>query len=239
MERLQKRIANNSKFSRRKAESLILEGQVKVNGQVIKELGTKVAATDEIQVGNKVLYSEEKVYYLLNKPKGVVSTCSDEKGRPTVIDLIKNEVQDNVYPVGRLDFNTTGVLILTNDGELANFLMHPRNKIAKTYLAKVKGQMQREAILQLANGIEIDGYQTSRAKIKILRHNPKLEISKIRITIYEGKNHQVKKMFEAIGGQVVELKRVEYGILDLTDLKVGSYRKITTKEVKKLYGITK
>ncbi len=239
MERLQKRISNNSKYSRRKAESLILEGQVKVNGKVVLELGTKVSDDDEIQIGNKVLYIEEKVYYLLNKPKGVVSTCSDEKNRPTVIDLIKDKVQDNVYPVGRLDYNTTGVLILTNDGELANFLMHPRNKIGKTYVAKVKGYMNREDILNLSKGIEIDGYKTSRSKVKILRYNPKAEISKVRLTIYEGKNHQVKKMFEAIGGKVVDLKRIEYGILNLDDLKVGAYRKITTKEVKQLYGITK
>ncbi len=239
MERLQKKIANNSKYSRRKAEALILEGQVKVNGKVVKELGVKVTGEDEIQVGNKVLYIEEKAYYLLNKPKGVVSTCSDEKNRPTVIDLIKGEVQDNVYPVGRLDYNTTGVLILTNDGDLANFLMHPRNKIGKTYVAKVKGHMRREDIIGLGKGIEIEGYKTAKSKVKILKHNPKLEISKIRITIYEGRNHQVKKMFEAIGGKVVELKRTDYGILNLDDLKVGSYRKITTKEVKKLYGLTK
>lgn len=239
MERLQKKIANNSSYSRRKAEELILDGQVKVNGKIIRELGTKVSETDEISINNKVLFKEEKVYYLLNKPKGVVSTCSDEKGRKTVVDIIKEKENDNIYPVGRLDFNTTGVLILTNDGELANFLMHPRNKINKTYVAKIKGTTNKQDILSLENGVLVDGVKTAPAKVQILKLNSRSEIAKIALTIYEGKNHQVKKMVESIGGKVLDLKRTEYSFLDTDGLKIGDYRKLSIKEVKKLYGLSK
>ncbi len=239
MQRLQKVIAANSKYSRRKAEDLITTGQVKVNGQIVTTLGTKVSDVDEIQIGNKVLYKEEKVYFLLNKPKGVISSCDDEKKRKTVVDILKEKEEENIYPVGRLDYNTTGVLILTNDGELANFLMHPKNKIYKTYEAKVIGQLKKEDILSLKYGVEIDGVKTANAKVSILKYNPKSEVSKVKITIHEGKNHQVKKMFESIGGKVVELKRTNYANLDLENLKEGSYRKLTIKEVKKLYALGK
>ncbi len=239
MERLQKKIANNSSYSRRKAEELILDGNVKVNGVTITELGTKVSDSDEITINNKVLYKEEKVYYLLNKPKGTVSTCSDEKDRRTVVDIIKEKENSNVYPVGRLDFNTTGLLILTNDGELANFLMHPRNKINKTYVAKVKGTTNKQDILSLENGVIIDGQKTSPAKVQILKLNSKSDIAKVSLTIYEGRNHQVKKMFESIGGKVLELKRSDYGFLTTEGLKVGDFRRLTIKEVKKLYGLSK
>lgn len=237
MERLQKKIANNSEYSRRKAEELIVAGRIKVNNKTITELGYKVDDSAEIMIDNKVLYLEEKVYYLLHKPKGTISSCNDEKGRSTVVDIIHKENQDNVFPVGRLDYNTTGLLILTNDGELANLLMHPKYKIGKTYVAKIVGNLKKQDILSLSDGIVVDGYKTAQAQVKILKYNPKSEISKVEITIYEGKNHQVKKMFEAIGGKVVELKRIKYGFLEIENLPQGKYRKLSFKEVKKLYSL--
>ncbi len=242
MERLQKKIANNSSFSRRKAEQLILDGNVKVNGVTITELGTKVSDSDEIKINNRVLYKEEKVYYLLNKPKGTVSTRSDEKNRKTVVDVIlekENIKKPNIYPVGRLDYNTTGVLLLTNDGELTNLLTHPRNNVEKTYIAKVQGeQLSKLKIINLKFGIEIDGYKTKPCKVNILKHNFKSNTYIVKLVIHEGKNHQVKKMFQAIGGKVVELKRSEFSFLNTDGLKVGEFRELTFKEVKKLYGET-
>ncbi len=240
MERLQKKIANNSSFSRRKAEQLILDGNVKVNDVTVTELGTKVSDSDEIKVNNRVLYKEEKVYYLLNKPKGTVSTRSDEKNRKTVVDVIlekENIKKPNIYPVGRLDYNTTGVLLLTNDGELTNLLTHPRNNVEKTYIAKVQGeQLNKLNIINLKYGIEIDGYKTKPCKVNILKHTFKSNTYIVKLVIHEGKNHQVKKMFQAIGGKVVDLKRSEFAFLNTDGLKVGEFRELTFKEVKKLYG---
>lgn len=235
MERLQKVIAASGYASRRKAEQLIVDGKVKVNGHVVTELGTKVSANDSIQVNNKAITVELKEYYLLNKPRGVVTTTSDDKGRETVVELI--ETTKRIYPVGRLDYDTTGALILTNDGELTNILTHPSSNVDKVYVAKVKGLIGKEQINSLQRGVMIDGKKTSRARARILNYNKQTNASLVELIIHEGKNHQVKRMFEAIGYDVVKLKRERYAFLDCKNLKSGEYRKLLPKEVKKLYSL--
>lgn len=238
MERLQKKIANLGYCSRRKAEELITKGLVEVNGEVVTKLGTTVKSGDVITVeGNILDGSKEYEYYLLNKPKGVVTTTSDEKGRTTVIDLI--ETNTRIYPVGRLDYDTTGILILTNDGELANLLMSPNSLVDKTYIAKVQGQVTIPSIQALRKGILIDGIKTKKAKVKLKSVDKKKNTSIVEITIHEGKNHQVKKMFESLGYKVVKLRREKYANLNLKGLMPGEYRTLSIKEVKVLYSLCK
>lgn len=237
MERLQKVIANSGYCSRRKAEELIKQGDVKVNGTTITELGTCVQRNDAITIFGKPLISQQKEYILLNKPRGVITSTSDEKNRKTVLDLI--DTDKRLYPVGRLDYDTTGALLLTNDGELANLLMHPKNKIDKVYIAKVSGFVSKPELEQLARGVHIDNFKTSKAKVKLKNFDKKSNTSLIEITIHEGKNHQVKKMFEAIGYKVLKLKRERISFLDVQNLKSGEYRYLNLKEVKKLYAATK
>lgn len=235
MERLQKIIAQSGYCSRRKAEEFIVEGKVKVNGKVITELGTKVDYSDTILINGKPLNNkEEKVYYLLNKPRGVVTTVKDEKDRKTVMEFIPNDKR--VYPVGRLDYDTTGVLLLTNDGELTNLLIHPRNHVEKTYIAKIEGIMMKQDLEKLCTGVVIDGKKTSKAKARIKKMDKKTNHTLVELTIYEGRNHQVKKMFEAIGYNVLKLKREKFSFLSTTGLKSGEYRALSIKEVKRLYG---
>lgn len=235
MERLQKVIANSGYTSRRKAELLIQNGHVKVNGITIYELGTKVSAKDMIEIdGNLLQKEEQKVYFLLYKPRGVVTTTSDDKQRKTVVDLI--DTQMRIYPVGRLDYDTTGILLLTNDGLFANAMMHPKNNIDKLYVAKVRGLVGKEQIMKLQNGIELDGRKTSKAKAKIKKYDKKTNTSIVELIIHEGRNHQVKKMFEAIGYEVLKLKRESISFLNLSGLKSGEYRMLNPKEVKKLYN---
>ena len=235
MERLQKIIAMKGYCSRRKAEELIEKGKVRVNGEVVKTMGYKANINDFIEVeGNPLDDVEEKEYYLLNKPRGVVTTSSDEKGRKTVVDLINTKKR--IYPVGRLDYDTTGLIILTNDGELTNYLIHPKNQIEKVYVAKIKGIITKEHLRKLCNGVFIDGYKTSKSKAKILKIDKKKNSSVVELIIHEGKNHQVKKMFEAIGFEVLMLKRESIAFLTLDGVKPGEYRKLSVKEVKKLYG---
>lgn len=234
MERLQKIIANSGYTSRRKAEELILKGKVTVNGQVVRELGTKVNSNDWIEIDGYKINQEQKVYYLLNKPRGIITSTNDDKGRKTVLDLIQTDKR--VYPVGRLDYDTTGILILTNDGELANLLMHPKNNINKVYIAKIKGLIGKKELVSLSNGVYIDGQKTSKAKARIKKYDKKTDTSIVELTIHEGRNHQVKKMFEAIGYEVIKLKREQYDFLDVKDLKSGEYRMLNPKEVKKLYN---
>ena len=235
MERLQKVIAQAGIASRRKAEELIKEGKVKVNGEVKKELGTKVSESDKVEVNNKPIEKETKEYYLLNKPRGVITTTNDEHGRKTVTDLI--ETSARIYPVGRLDYDTTGSILLTNDGEFVNILMHPSNKIDKVYLAKLEGIIKGEQINALKNGVMLDDVLVKASRVKLKKVNQENSTSMVEITIHEGKNHQVKKMFEAIGLKVLKLKREKYANLDLTGLKVGDYRPLLIKEVKKLYSL--
>lgn len=234
MERLQKVIANSGYCSRRKAEELILKGVVRVNDKIVTEMGYKVDGNDKILIDGKMISRDEKEYYLLYKPRGIITSTKDEKNRKTVVDLI--ETDKRIYPVGRLDYDTTGILLLTNDGELTNLLIHPRNKIDKVYVAKIKGILTKEESLKLSNGVIIDGIKTSKSKVRLRKIDKKSLTSIVEITIHEGKNHQVKKMFEAVGHEVIKLKREKFDFLDLTNLKSGEYRKLNIKEVKKLYN---
>ena len=234
MERLQKIIASSGYCSRRKAEELIKKGLVFVDGEKVTELGTKVSEKASISINGEVLAKENKEYYLLYKPVGVVTTTNDEKKRKTVVDLINTTKR--IYPVGRLDYDTTGVLLLTNDGDFANILMHPSNQIDKVYLAKIDGILGKNELQALRNGVLIDGFKTP-AKVKIKQYSKSSNMSLIEITIHEGKNHQVKKMFEAVNHKVIKLKRESVGFFDLECLKAGEYRRLTIKEVKKVYAL--
>ena len=233
-ERLQKFLANAGIASRRKCEELILNGKIEVNGEVITELGTKVSDKDIVKYNGKIVKSEEeKVYILLNKPIGYVTTVKDQFNRDTVLDLVK--INKRVVPVGRLDMYTSGALILTNDGEFVNMLTHPKNEVNKTYNVTVKGNVTNEDIEQLQKGVEIDdGYITKPAKVKILKIDDEKNISRIQITIHEGKNRQVRKMCEAINKKVLALHRCKIGNLEVKDLEVGKWRYLTKKEVENL-----
>ena len=237
MERLQKRIANSGYCSRRKAEELIKEGKVKVNDTVVTELGYKVEDKDQIKVDDILIEREQKVYYLLNKPRGVVCTTEDDKHRKIITSLIDTNLR--VFPVGRLDYDTTGLILLTNDGELSNILTHPKNNIEKTYIAKIDGMLLPSELMSLKKGVVIDGRKTKKAKLKIKSYDKKTNTSIIEITITEGRNHQVKKMFESVGHKVLKLKREKYAFLTLEGLASKDYRTLTIKEVKKLYSIAK
>lgn len=237
MERLQKIISAAGVTSRRKAEELIINGRVKVNGEIVRELGVKVSSKDIVEVDGKIIEKEEKEYYLLNKPRGVVTTTDDDKNRKTVVDLIPTKAR--IYPVGRLDYDTTGVLLLTNDGEFANILMHPSNEIDKVYLAKIEGILGKEEQLELKKGVYLDGEKVGAKKIKVKKIDAKNNTSMVQIMISQGKNHQVKRMFEEVGKKVVKLKREKEGIFDLKNLASGEYRKLTPKEVAKVYALKK
>ena len=238
MERLQKIISTNGYCSRRKAEELINLGKVTVNGKVAS-LGDKASNSDVIMIEGKPLKrnNDSKIYYLLNKPRGVVTTSSDELGRKTVIDLIETDVR--IYPVGRLDYDTTGALLLTNDGELTNKLTHPSNNVDKVYIAKVKGIITGSDITKLKLGVMIDNFKTSPCRVKLKSYDKKTQTSLVEITIHEGHNHQVKKMFEAVGYDVIKLSRIRFAFLDVKSLKSGEYRILNPKEVAKLYSLVK
>lgn len=235
MERLQKVIANSGYCSRRKAEEMICHGKVKVNGHMVSKMGTMVNSTDMIEIDGNIIEKQSKEYFLLYKPRGVVTTTADDKHRKTVMDLINS--QNRLYPVGRLDYDTTGVLLITNDGVLANNLMHPSSNIEKVYIAKVKGILMPKQLNDLKNGVVIDNHFTGKAKVKVKKVDRNNNTSIVELIIHEGKNHQVKKMFEAIGTEVIKLKRERVAFLDLTGLKSGEYRKLTPKEVKILYSL--
>ena len=238
MERLQKVIANSGNCSRRKAEELIQKGKVTVNGETIYELGTKVTKNDLIEVEGISLNKDKNYeYYLLNKPRGVVTTTSDEKGRKTVIDLINTSTR--IYPVGRLDYDTTGLLLLTNDGYLANALMHPSSKIDKTYIAKVQGILTGYDVKRLRNGVIIDGKKTSKCFVKVRSIDKEKNTCIVELVIHEGRNHQVKKMIESVGKKVIKLKREKFAIFDCSNLKYGEYRRLTNKEISILYSMIK
>lgn len=234
MERLQKVIANSGYCSRRKAEELILNGKVKVNGEVVNTLGSKVSYSDTIIINGVTLKLEPKEYVLLYKPRGVVSSVHDDKGRKTVVDIVESE--NRLYPVGRLDYDTSGLLLLTNDGELTNLLIHPSHEVEKVYVAKIDDIVNPSLVKSLEKGVIIDGKKTGRAKVKIKKIDKKKKISLVELTIYEGRNHQVKKMFEAIGYKVSKLKREKFAGLTLEGLKSGEYRHLNIKEVKTLYA---
>ena len=232
MERLQKVIAKAGICSRRKAEDLITQGKVKVNGEVVTTLGTSVSEDDKIYVDGKLLKSESKAYYVLNKARNTISSVSDEKGRKTVLDGF--DVNKRIYPVGRLDFDTTGVLILTNDGELANALLHPSNEINKVYIASIEGSISDEELSTLETGVKVDDKMTSPCKAERTKVNKEKNKTIVKLTIHEGRNHQVKKMFEAIGKTVLKLHREEFAGISSRGLYEGQHRKLTFDEVKEL-----
>lgn len=236
MERLQKVIAHAGIASRRKAEQLIQEGKVKVNGKIVKELGIKVTDQDRVEVEGVPLEREEPVYLLLYKPTGVISAVTDDKNRKVVTDFFPY-IKQRIYPVGRLDYDTSGLLLLTNDGEFANILMHPRYEVEKTYVAKVKGIPFREKVKQLERGVQLEDGKTAPAKVKVLSVDKKKQTSIIEIKIKEGRNRQVRRMFEAIGHQVQKLKREQYAFLNLKGLNTGDSRELTPHEVKQLRAL--
>ena len=233
MERLQKVIAQSGYASRRKAEELIVQGKVFVNGEKVTELGTKVSGDDYITVNGVALRKEDKVYFVLNKPRQTVCTVSDDKGRRTVIDLIKTDKR--IYPVGRLDYDTTGLLILTNDGELANILMHPSKSVEKTYVAKLNKNLEPADLMRLKKGVLIDDVKCIPTRVKVRSFDKEKDTCIVEITIVEGRNHIVKRVFESLGYLVDKLTRTEYGFLNIDNLKSGEYRVLSIKEVKKLY----
>lgn len=236
MERLQKVIANNGYTSRRKAEELIKEGKVKVNGKVVTELGIKVSYEDQIEVeGNQLVKNEKKVYFLLNKPRGVISSVTDDKDRTTVVSLI--DTDERIYPIGRLDYDTTGLILLTNDGELANNLMHPKNEVEKTYVAKLEGVLTPSEFYGLKKGIVVEGRKVIPTRVKIRKTDVEKNTQVVEISIVEGRNHIVKKIFEEFKKPVSKLKRESYAFLTLGNLKSGEYRELSLKEVKKLYSL--
>ena len=237
MERVQKVISKLGYASRREAEKLILEGKVLINDK-IATLGDKVKDSDTIKINDILLdktKANDKVYYLLNKPRGIISSVKDEKGRKTVVSLI--DTNKKIYPIGRLDYDTTGVLLLTNDGELTNLLLHPKNSIEKVYLAKLQGIPTGSDIYKLKNGVLIDNKLTSKCQVKLKSFSTKNNTSFVEIRIHEGRNHQVKKMFEAVGYKVLKLSRLRFAFLDCKSLKSGEYRELTIKEIKKLYSL--
>jgi len=238
MERLQKVIANLGFCSRRKAEELIAKGKVYVNGDLVTELGTKVDNKDIIVVDGVTLDRQiRKEYYLLNKPRGYICSVNDEKGRKVVTDLI--DTTERIYPVGRLDYDTTGVLLLTNDGDLTNILTHPSNEIEKTYLAIVEGVITTDEIYELIDGVVIDGVKVVPKRVKIKKKDNEKNRTKVEITIVEGRNHIVKKIFEKIGHPVNKLHREREGFLDVKNLQSGEYRYLTQDEVNKLKALKK
>lgn len=230
--RLQKFLSNSGVCSRRKAEELILNGNVKVNGNIITELGTKVdSEKDEVVLNNKkIKLTEEYKYILLNKPVGYVTTVKDQFDRPIVLDLVKG-CNANLLPVGRLDMYTSGALILTNDGDFIYKITHPKNEIEKTYNATVSGIVTEKDVEDLTNGVEVDDYITGTAKVKILKIDKVKNISRIEITIHEGKNREVRKMCEAIGKKVIALHRSKIGNINVKSLKIGEWRYLSDKEI--------
>ena len=232
--RLQKFLANSGVCSRRKAEEYILQGKVQVNGKIVTELGTKInSEKDEVTFrGEKVENTINKVYVLLNKPIGYVTTTKDQFGRDTVLDLVK--IKENLLPVGRLDMYTSGALILTNDGEFIYKITHPKYEIEKTYNVTVKGIITKEEIEKLENGVQIENYISSPAKVRILKIDRDKDISRIEITIHEGKNREVRKMCASIGRKVLALHRSKIENLDVKDLKLGEWRYLSNKEVEGL-----
>ncbi len=233
MERLQKVIAASGFASRRKAEELILNGKVFVNGEKITCLGVKVTASDDIVIDGIHLNKEDKVYYLLNKPRGVISSRSDEHQRKTVVDLI--DTNKRIYPIGRLDYDTTGLIILTNDGELTNLLSHPSNHVPKKYVAKLNKVLKPEDLMKLKKGVLVEGVMCTPTRVKVKKSDLEKDYSMVEITIVEGRNHIVKKLFNELGYLVDKLSRVEYAFLTTDGLKSGEYRELSIKEVKKLY----
>lgn len=233
LERLQKRIANSGYTSRRKAETLIQEGKVQVNGKTVTELGTKVRPSDEVSVEGVPLELEDKLYILFYKPTQVITSVSDDRGRKVVTDYF-NDLETRIYPVGRLDYDTSGLLLLTNDGEFTNLMTHPKYKIPKTYIAKIEGYILREQVKELEKGIVLEDGKTQPAQVKVKKQNKEKNTSLVEITITEGRNRQVRRMFEHFGFKVNKLSRITFGPLTLKGLGAGEGRVLSPHEVKTL-----
>lgn len=237
MERLQKVIAQAGVASRRKAETFIVEGRVAVNGEVVQELGFKVKKGDYIEVDGKAIMRENKVYFVMNKPKRSMCTCDDEFDRTTVVSLVS--CKERIFTVGRLDYDTSGVLILTNDGEFANMIIHPRHNIAKTYNLTINGILSVDDIKKIKEGIILDdGFKTRPAKVKDISRDAQKTQTTFDLTIFEGRNRQIKRMMEALGYEVRRLHRSQLGILKCSDLRQGEYRILKPFEVKQLKALS-
>ena len=228
--RLQKYLAMSGVASRRKSEEYIINGLVSVNGKIVTELGTKVDENDTVKYNGKIIRPiEKKVYILLNKPIGYITSLNDEKNRPIVTDLLKNKIKERVFPIGRLDYLTSGLLILTNDGELTNHITHPRNHISKVYEVLINGNISKNEIDSLINGVDIGGYVTRKAKVRVIKTFKNKTL--LEIEIKEGKNRQIRKMISAVGYKVLNLKRIKIGKIEIKDLNEGMYRELTNEEV--------
>ena len=240
MERLQKRIAASGVASRRKAEDLIKEGRVKVNGVVVDTLGCKVSPRDEIEVDGVIIERSEKVYYAMNKPRGIISSVSDEKGRKTVIDLLPDKIkEEHVFPVGRLDYDTKGILLLTNDGDFMNLMVGPKSGVQKEYLVRVDGIVNENQMNTLRNGVTIQGKKTLPALVELESIDRSNNSCLLRITITQGMYHQVKEMIRCINLEVKRLTRVRFGNIKIDDLPEGQIRRVTPHEIKVLYALSK
>lgn len=236
MERLQKYIASTGLCSRRKAEEFIQKGKIKVNGKVITELGFKVSENDIVEYNNKIIKKEEKLeYIIINKPLGYITTNDEQFDRPKVIDLIKTK--NRLVSAGRLDMYTTGALIFSNDGEFINQITHPSNNITKTYNVTVRKRVSDSKIKELRDGVILDdGYKTRKAEVKILKYDEYKDLTRIQITLTEGKNRQVRRMFEAVNLDITALHRAKIGNIVINDLKRGEYRHLNSDEIKYLYN---
>ncbi|EGK14123.1 pseudouridine synthase [Kroppenstedtia eburnea] len=232
MERLQKVMARAGVASRRKSEEWILSGKVRVNGKTVTQLGTRVdPERDRIEVEGRLIRPEQKRYFLFYKPKGVITSLSDPDGRPVVTDWFR-EVEERVYPVGRLDYDTEGLLLLTNDGELTHGLAHPRHEVDKVYQATVKGIPAKKSLRRLETGVKLTDGWTAPAKVRMLRSGK--EQACLELTIHEGRNRQVRRMCEAVGHPVVHLVRVQLAFLTLSGLQPGEYRELSKEEIRRL-----
>lgn len=233
--RLNKYIASAGICSRRKADELIAAGNVKINGAAMREMGYDVQEGDRVEVNGKPIKAEaKKVYVAVNKPWGYVTTMDDEKDRLTVADLVA-DIPERLFPVGRLDYNTTGLLLMTNDGDLTYRLTHPKHEVYKTYVAVVSGFLSDARVTMLRRGVDIGGFITSPAKVRILRQNPRSTV--VEISIREGKNRQVRKMFNSVGNRVQELQRVAIGDIRLGHMQEGHYRKLSREEIEYLKSL--
>lgn len=233
--RLQKYLALCGVASRRAAEKLITDGRVAVNGTIVTELGTKVSPRDKVTFDGKLISNgEKKIYIAINKPVGYLSSASDDRGRQTVIDLVKDDFPERLYPVGRLDYDTEGLIFLTNDGDFTYAVTHPKHNIDKTYEAIIRGRLTEDEVVSLCRGVDIGDFITSPAVVDI--EDERDGKSVVRITIHEGKNRQVRKMFEAVGHRVLKLKRISVGKVKLGNLKSGKWRELTEREINSLKG---
>lgn len=236
--RLQKIMAMCGVASRRASEKLIQEGKVTVNGKVVTELGAKATLQDEIKVDGELIYKEDKIYYVLYKPTGYLTTVSDDLGRRTVIDLMQAEVKKyRIFPIGRLDYDTSGVLLMTNDGELMNRLLNSSNNVEKEYLARVNGHLGLDVVAKLKKGILLDGILTKPAEVLIEGYDKRYNTTLVRVTITEGRNRQVRRMFEEVGFEVKKLRRVRFACISCDGMSKGEYRTLKPHEIKTLYSL--